>query len=137
MYISAKTGYAIRALVELSKQPENTPLPLAEICTSQNIPFKYTEQLFRKLKKHNLIKSVYGSQGGYVLAKEPDNISLKDIMHAIGEEVCNTYCEPDKKEYCKGLPCGIHDMWNEIQEHFISYFSKIKLSNIAQKIKRG
>ena len=69
MQISTKTGYAVRALSTLAKQPAGEPMSITVLCSDQNLPKKYIEQLFRKLKQYDLIKSIHGSRGGYLINK--------------------------------------------------------------------
>jgi len=137
MHISTKTGYAVRALAELALNSDGKPVSISEICKKQNLPIKYMEQLFRKLKKNGLVKSVHGSKGGYSLNRGVEEISLNDIMHAVMEHYSLTYCTVDKEnlDYCTGLPCGFHDLWDEIQTHLEDYFDSIKLEQIISKLK--
>ncbi len=136
MHISTKTGYAVRALAELALNSNGKPVSISEICKKQNLPVKYMEQLFRNLKKNGLVKSVHGSKGGYRLNRNIDEISLKDIMHAVVENFSLTYCDIDKEkiDFCTGLPCGFHDLWDEIQTHLENYFDSIKLKQIISKL---
>ncbi|HCX73624.1 MAG TPA: Rrf2 family transcriptional regulator [Candidatus Cloacimonas sp.] len=137
MHISTKTGYALRALAELADDEKKQPVSIAHICKKQNLPAKYIEQLFRKLKKNGIITSVHGSRGGYLLNRKATEISLKDIMQAVDENMNYTYCDNDQDPlaYCQGNNCGFRKIWDEIQTHLDDYFSSIKLDKILDKIK--
>lgn len=136
MNISTKTEYAVRALVELALHASDKPVSINEICKNQKLPVKYIEQLFRKLKQHNLIKSIHGSKGGYQLAMELNSISLKNIMEAVDENYVAPKCieKPGENAHCIGLPCGFKSLWDEINKHTEDYFESIKLDQIVAKI---
>jgi Rrf2 family iron-sulfur cluster assembly transcriptional regulator len=137
LHISTKTGYALRALAELADDAKQQPVSIAHICSNQNLPVKYIEQLFRKLKKNGIISSVHGSRGGYLLTRAANQISLKDIMQAVDENMNYTYCDNDHDSlaYCQGISCGFRKIWDEIQTHLDDYFSSIKLDKILDRIK--
>jgi len=135
MQISTKTGYAVRALSVLAKQPSEKPLSVAVLCRDQNLPQKYIEQLFRKLKQSELIKSRHGSRGGYFLNKPLPEISLKDIMYAV-EDNFSTACygNSGEPEYCLGTPCAFADFWNDIKINIENYLDSITLDQIVSRI---
>lgn len=136
MNISTKTEYAVRALVELALNASDKPVSISEICRNQKLPVKYIEQLFRKLKQHNLVRSIHGPKGGYQLAMELKNISLKNIMEAVDEQYVAPQCsgKTDENAHCIGLPCGFKKLWDEINEHTEAYFDSIKLAQIVERI---
>lgn len=81
--ISTKGVYGLTAMYELSKHEEETPLQIKEISSSANIPQNYLEQLLSKLRRAELVRSIRGARGGYVLAKDPEDILVKDILIAL------------------------------------------------------
>ncbi len=137
MHISTKTNYALRALSELALVKNDKPIPISEICRNQNLPPKYIEQLFRKLKQHNLVKSVHGVKGGYLLSRHQTQISLKDIITAVDDQISqqNCYRYHYNHVHCKALPCGINEVWNDINKDLEKYFDSINLAQIIAKIK--
>ncbi|MDA3813257.1 MAG: Rrf2 family transcriptional regulator [Candidatus Cloacimonetes bacterium] len=136
MNISTKTEYAVRALAELAVNSVNKPVSINEICKNQNLPMKYIEQLFRKLKQNGLVKSIHGAKGGYQLALKISVISLKDIMEAVDENYVAPFCNGNTEEHvhCIGLPCGFKELWDEINEHTENYFDSIKLNQIVARL---
>jgi len=136
MHISTKTEYAVRSLAEIARSQSSGPVSIVEICTRQKLPRKYVEQLFRKLRNADIISSVHGAKGGYLLIKEAKELSLNEIMTAVEENIIQTNCDPEmhNKEYCIGMPCGFHKTWNEIEVHLDGYFSSITLQNIIEKL---
>jgi len=81
--ISTKGAYGLNAMYELSKHKEQSPLQIREISSNANIPQNYLEQLLSKLRQAGLVKSIRGAKGGYILAKKPEDIIVKDILIAL------------------------------------------------------
>jgi len=81
--ISTKGVYGLTAMHELSKHEPDSPMQIKEICANAKIPQNYLEQLLSKLRKAELVRSVRGAKGGYILADKPEDISVKDILVAL------------------------------------------------------
>lgn len=87
MRLTSKGRYAVRAMLDLTANSNGNPVRLQEISTRQQISLHYLEQLFRKLRNGNAVKSVRGPGGGYVLARHMDEITIKDILNCVGENI--------------------------------------------------
>ena len=87
MRLTSKGRYAVRAMLDLTSHTNGNPVRLQEISTRQGISLHYLEQLFRKLRNGRAVKSVRGPGGGYVLARSMDEISIKDILNCVGENI--------------------------------------------------
>lgn len=87
MRLTSKGRYAVRAMLDLTAHSSGNPVRLQEISTRQNISLHYLEQLFRKLRNGRVVKSVRGPGGGYVLARSMDEISIKDVLDCVGENI--------------------------------------------------
>ncbi len=87
MRLTSKGRYAIRAMLDLTVNSNGNPVRLQEISGRQNISLHYLEQLFRKLRNGQAVKSVRGPGGGYVLARSMDEISVKDVLDCVGENI--------------------------------------------------
>ena len=85
--ISTKGVYGLTAMYELSKHQEDTPMQIKEISANANIPQNYLEQLLSKLRRAELVKSIRGSRGGYVLARDPSEIKIVDILIALEDDI--------------------------------------------------
>ena len=81
--ISTKGVYGLTAMYELSKHEDDTPVQIKEISSNANIPQNYLEQLLSKLRRAELVNSIRGAKGGYILARKPENILVKDILIAL------------------------------------------------------
>ena len=87
MRLTSKGRYAVRAMLDLTQHSNGNPVRLQEISTRQNISLHYLEQLFRKLRNGQAVKSVRGPGGGYVLARPMDEITVKDVLDCVGENI--------------------------------------------------
>src|SRR5271156_3870957 len=87
MRLTSKGRYAVRAILDLTFNSNGRPVRLQEISERQKISLHYLEQLFRRLRKGSVVKSVRGPGGGYVLARSMDEISVKDVLVSVGENI--------------------------------------------------
>lgn len=87
MRLTSKGRYAVRAMLDLTFHSNGNPVRLQEISTRQSISLHYLEQLFRKLRTGKVVKSVRGPGGGYVLSRSADEISIKDVLDCVGENI--------------------------------------------------
>ena len=92
MKLTTKSKYAVNALTDLASTGKDLPVRLKEISSRQNIELNYLEQLFRKLRIAGIVESVRGRHGGYKFAVTPTNVSIKDIMEAVEEDLDATHC---------------------------------------------
>ncbi len=87
MKLTTKGYYAVKALLDLSLQPNYQPVSANTIAGRQNLPAPYLEKILIKIRKAGLIKSIRGANGGYQLASSPEDISLGDILVAVGDKI--------------------------------------------------
>ena len=87
MRLTSKGRYAVRAMLDLTTHSSGNPVRLQEISARQNISLHYLEQLFRKLRNGQAVKSVRGPGGGYVLARSMDQITIRDVLDCVGENI--------------------------------------------------
>ena len=90
------------ALADMSNFSRKQPVSLRDISLRQNISLLYLEQIFLKLKKNNLVKSIRGTNGGYILNKDPKEIKLSEIFLALDEKVKTMGCNKESKKGCNG-----------------------------------
>lgn len=133
MTITLKTEYSMRALIALAENGTEKPLSVAQICKKQKLPLKFIEQLFSKLRKKELITSVRGKYGGYILARPASEITMKDIILAAGDELLDLFCETGNKYCLHDDGCNVNELWIKIALHFNEYFSEITLEHIVKK----
>lgn len=130
MKLSSRTEYAVRAMAELAQMHGGGPISLREIAARQAIPEKYLEQLFRQLRKAELIEGVRGAQGGYSLVREPHEITVGDIMRAVDGPiaVCSCAAEGEQDADCERKPhCAAHPVWAKLQDGIVSILDSTTL----------
>ncbi len=135
MKLSSKSRYAVMALADIARFDANQPISLREISLRQGISINYLEQLFLKLKKSNIVKSVRGKKGGYVLSKNANNINLSDVLLAVEENVKTIACEKHSKNGCNGksAKCITHNLWDELENHINNFFQRKTLGDLMNK----
>ena len=134
MKLTSKGRYAVMALVDLARFDSINPVSLRDISLRQGISLDYLEQIFSKLKKDQIVKSIRGTQGGYVLLRKPNEIKLTNIFHAVDEKVKTVQCKKESKKGCNGksAKCITHNLWDELELHIRDFFNK---KNIGDLIK--
>ena len=139
MKLTTKGRYAVMALADLAKFDPSEPVSLRDISLRQNISLLYLEQIFLKLKKNNIVNSVRGINGGYILAKEPSKVKLAEIFMAVDEKVKTVKCKKDSKKGCNGKPvkCITHDLWDELEIYINTFFEKKNLSDLMNQHKEN
>ena len=137
MKLSSKGRYAVMALVDLARFDNINPVSLRDISLRQGISLDYLEQIFSKLKKNEIVKSIRGTQGGYVLNKNPNEIKLTNIFHAVDEKVKTVQCKKESKRGCNGksTKCITHNLWDELEIHINSFFENKSLEDLIKNNK--
>jgi len=134
MKLTSKGRYAVMALVDLARFDNINPVSLRDISLRQGISLDYLEQIFSKLKKNEIVKSIRGTQGGYVLNKNPNDIKLTNIFHAVDEKVKTVQCKKESKRGCNGkaTKCITHNLWDELEIHINTFFEKKSLQDLIK-----
>ena len=135
MKLTTKGRYAVMAMADLALFKDKGPTSLTEISLRQNISLAYLEQIFIKLKSKNLVKSVRGAKGGYVLEVAPEEIKISNIISAVDEEVKMLNCKKESKKGCnnKSSKCITHNLWDQLDQHINNFFEKVKLQYLIKK----
>ena len=134
MKLTTKGRYAVMALADLANFSDQNPVPLRDISLRQGISLDYLEQIFSKLKKEDIVKSIRGKNGGYILAKEPARIKLSNIFSAVDEKVKTLLCKRESKKGCnnKSTKCITHYLWDDLETHINDFFDKKNLGDILK-----
>ena len=141
MKLNSKSRYAVMALADIANFDKKNPVSLRDISLRQNISLVYLEQIFSKLKNNNIVTSVRGINGGYILSNDPDQIKLSSIFSAVDEKVTQVQCKKESKKGCNGksTKCITHYLWDELEIYINDFFDKKNLgdllkSNLERKI---
>ena len=134
MRLTTKGRFAITAMMDLAMHHGSGPVTLAEISGRQKISLSYLEQLFGKLRRHQLVESVRGPGGGYCLAKETGDLTVADIILAVDEPIDATQC--GGKENCRDeQKCLTHDLWATLNERIFDYLGSVTLRQLVESHK--
>jgi Rrf2 family iron-sulfur cluster assembly transcriptional regulator len=133
--LSTKGRYAVMAMVDLAQHGDGGPVSLAEIAERQEISLCYLEQLFAKLRRGGLVKSVRGPGGGYLLAHGRDETRIADIIGAVDEPIRAVRCTPGSAIGCRGdrSRCLTHDLWEELSNQIHLYLSSVSLGDVCER----
>ena len=138
MLLTTKSRYAIMALTDLaSNTSDSKPIALYEIANRQDITIKYLEQIFVKLRKTGIVISSKGPGGGYILAKDPSEFKLIEVIIAVEEDIRMTRCSMTKIGcMTKGVKCVTHDLWKGLENIVENYFGSITLADLCRSTKQ-
>ncbi len=133
MRLSTKGRYAVMAMVDLANHCNGSPVALADIAERQEISLSYLEQLFAKLRKTGLVKSVRGPGGGYLLAFPTGDIRISDIILAVDEPISTTRCTLGSPTGCRvdRSRCQTHDLWEQLGNHIHLFLSSVTIADIC------
>ena len=134
MKLTTKGRYAVMAMADLALFNEKGPTSLTDISLRQNISLAYLEQIFIKLKNKNLVKSVRGAKGGYILEISPEDIKISNIIAAVDEKIKTLTCKKESKRGCnnKSSKCITHNLWDQLDQHINNFFEKVKLQDLVK-----
>ena len=135
MKLSTKGRYAVMAMADLASNSIGNPISLAEIARRQEISLSYLEQLFGKLRRGEVVKSVRGPGGGYLLAHEDTETRISDIILAVDEPIRATRCTPGQPFGCRinKSRCMTHDLWEELGNQIYLYLSSVTVADVVNK----
>lgn len=135
MKLSTKGRYAVMAMVDLATHSGGKPIALADVADRQEISLSYLEQLFGRLRRGNLVKSVRGPGGGYLLARGAEHIRVADVILAVDEPIKATRCTPGSPTGCHGgaKRCLTHDLWEELGNQIYLFLSSVSLADVVDR----
>lgn len=133
MRLTTKGRFAVTAMIDLALREGNGPVTLAAISQRQQISLSYLEQLFGKLRRHQLVESTRGPGGGYTLARKADDITVADIIVSVDEPIDATHC--GGKENClgEGERCMTHDLWTALNQRMVEFLDSVTLKKLVEE----
>jgi len=132
MRLTTKGRYAVTAMLDLTINASKGPVTLSDISKRQDISLSYLEQLFSKLRKQELVSSVRGPGGGYLLGRKESEIDVAEIIDAVSESLDTTKCR-GKGDCHGGETCLTHHLWQDLSEQIHHFLSNISLADLVSK----
>jgi len=131
MRLTTKGRFAVTAMIDLALRQSNGPVTLAAISQRQQISLSYLEQLFGKLRRHELVESTRGPGGGYTLARKAADITVADIILSVDEPIDATQC--GGKENCLGDAgrCMTHELWASLNTRMVEFLDSVTLQKLV------
>ena len=136
MRLTTKGRFAVTAMLDLALSEVDRPVTLAGISERQEISLSYLEQLFSRLRRNGLVKSVRGPGGGYRIAKALDDISVSDIITAVDEQIDATQCGGNENCH-EERRCMTHDLWSSLNVRILDYLSGVSLAELVASQRNG
>ncbi len=132
MKLTSKGRYAVTAMLDLAFHDKAGPVTLSHISQRQDISLSYLEQLFTRLRKHELVTSTRGPGGGYSLSRSVDDIAVAEIIAAVDETVDSTQCSGANNCH-EGGRCLTHELWDELSQQIYQFLDGISLGDLVEE----
>lgn len=132
MRLTTKGRYAVTAMLDLAIHAQSGPISLADISGRQEISLSYLEQLFAKLRRNDLVTSVRGPGGGYLLSRDTTEIYVAEIIDAVNETVDATGCG-GHADCQSGETCLTHYLWCDLSDQIHKFLAGISLANLVER----
>jgi Rrf2 family protein len=130
MQVSRRVDYALRAAIYLSRQESDRPSSVSEISQLEGIPKKFLEKILQDLIQQGLVVSRRGARGGYILAREPGDVSFRDVMEAVEGPLALNVCVGETDQCAVSSGCGMRRVWAEGQRRLDDLFSATTLADL-------
>lgn len=137
MKISTKGRYALRLMVDLAEYNTGENISLKDVAARQEISFKYLEQIITMLNRAGLVRSVRGPQGGYHLAKKPEEYTVGEILRLTEGSLAPVSCLDDAKNSCsRKEECATIELWQELYQAILGVVDHTTLADLVENKKR-
>src|SRR4030042_5221483 len=130
MKLSTRSRYGVRLLFELALNYNNGYMLLKDISEKQDISEKYLSNIIVLLRNANFVNSVRGAHGGYTLAKEPSNITIKEIVDVLEGRPYLIECIKNNKVCERNKLCPSHELWKNLETEIGKFLEGITLQNL-------
>lgn len=132
MRLTTKGRYAVTAVLDLALNSNDKPVNLNEISERQSISLSYLEQLFSKLRKNDIVRSIRGPGGGYLLNADRKDISVAHIINAVNETIKLSRC--DGRANCHdGRQCLTHNLWIDLSDRINEFLNNISIDELIKQ----
>src|SRR5438445_8897040 len=138
MRISAKVDYAVRAVVELAATEGDKPVKAERIANAQDIPLNFLENILGELRHAGVVRSHRGAEGGFRLAKPPDQVTVADVIRAVEGPLASVRGGPPEDAAYAGAATALLRVWIAVRANLRSVVEQVTLADIASgKLPRG
>jgi Rrf2 family iron-sulfur cluster assembly transcriptional regulator len=131
MRLTTKGRFAVTAMIDLALRQNSGPVTLAAISQRQQISLSYLEQLFGKLRRHELVESTRGPGGGYSLGRKATEITVADIIVSVDEPMDATQCAGKENCHGEGNRCMTHELWTTLNAKMVDFLDSVTLQKLV------
>jgi Rrf2 family iron-sulfur cluster assembly transcriptional regulator len=138
MQISTKGKYSVRAILDIAQNSNGAPIPLASISKREGISLLFLEQMFQQLRKGDIVKSVRGPHGGFVLARDASEITVGDVLRQIEPPLYTSSCfsKGESVENCRiADSCVSFVLWKQLAEHVENFLDSVTIADLCNQTK--
>jgi Rrf2 family protein len=129
--ISAKADYAVRAAVELAAATDDKPVKAERVATAQEIPLNFLENILGELRHSGIVRSQRGAEGGFMLAKPADKITVADVMRAVEGPLASVRGAPPEEAEYGGAAGALPRVWIAVRANLRGVMENVTLADIA------
>lgn len=133
MVITRATEYAIRTIIYLAQQPRNEVVLKKDICRTQGVSPAFLTKILQPLIKSGIVSSQRGVGGGFLLAKDPELITLLDIFHTQEGDLKLNHCLIDSEFCSRDIFCAAHEVWDEAQQALSNVLLRHSVADIVRR----
>ena len=131
MQLSTKVRYATRIVIRLARESNDEPLPTQAIARLEDISADYVAQILMVLKKAGVVSSTRGSQGGFVMARDPESLTVKDVIEAVEGPICLVPCSTRKAVCSRSSSCVTRTLWDQAGATLRTFFAGVTVQQLA------
>lgn len=137
MRLTAKSEYGVLAMIELAARYGSGPASAREIAETRAIPARFLEQLFVALRRAELVSAVRGARGGFEIARDPETITVLDVVEALEGPLTASVCDTDRGFECgQAGACAAAPVWSRATRALREVFASTTLAELAGTQKR-
>jgi len=136
MELTRKGEYAIRGIIYLARQPAGKMALISEIAAASEVPQTFLAKIFQNFAKQGIVNSYRGTGGGFILARPPSQITLREVVEAVEGPIVPNRCLIGKGSCAKDADCPVHPVWRKVQLQVVQILENVTIEELAQKMNR-
>ena len=133
MRLTRMSRCATRALFDLAYYSDGLPIQAKVVALRQDIPLRFLEQIFHKLKHADMVRSIKGPRGGYLLARDPRNITVREIITTVREPLAIVHCVADPTRCSRATHCITRLVWEEASAMLNTFFDSVSVGDLCER----